>query len=41
MHDVAVCLITTKDVGDNLAKGLWIKSLVYIANGIVDVFLGG
>ena len=41
MHDVAVCLITAKDVGDNLAKGLWIKSLVHVANGIVDVFLGG
>ena len=41
VHDVAVLGVTAEDVGDDLAEGLRVESLVYVLDGGMDVLLAG
>ena len=41
VHDVAIVGVAAENIGDNLAKCLWIKALVDVFNGGVDVFFCG
>ena len=41
VHDVAVLRVATKDVGNDLAEGLWEDAFVDVLDGGMDVLLGG
>ena len=41
MHNVAIRWVAAEDVGNDLAKCLWIEALVDVFDGSVDVFLCG
>jgi hypothetical protein len=40
MHDVAILGVASQNVGDDLTKSLREKTLVYVLDGVVYVFLG-
>ena len=40
VHDVAILRITTQDVGDNLAEGLWEDALVDVLDSVMHILLG-
>jgi len=40
MHDVAPFRVSSKDIGDDLAKSAGEQSFVYVPYGMVYIFLG-